>query len=282
MAKRSIHVQGANIAVVQVETADYLSLTDMTRAFPGGSALIEQWLRNKDTLAFLAVWERMYNPAFNSLEFEGISAEAGLNRFYLSVKNWVTATQAIGIQARTGRYGGTYAHRDIAFEFGTWLSPEFKLYLIREFDRLKEAEAAHNRLAWNLNRELAKINYRVHTDGVQANLIPPTLPARRIPLVYASEADLLNLAVFGQTAADWRTANPGLDGNQRDNASIEQLLVLSNLESVNAFLITQGLPPEVRLAHLNQEAIRQLRALLATRPHRRLNPGANTPEGPTQ
>ena len=200
-AYNPITVQGAEVAIATRHEQDYISLTDMVKSFEGGSALIEQWLKNKDTVLFLGVWEQIYNPGFNSLEFEGIRNEAGRNSFYLSAKKWIEATGAIGLHAKAGRYGGTFAHRDIAFEFGSWLSPEFKLYLIKEFQRLKDEEARATSLEWSFQRTLAKINYRIHTDAIKERLIPPQLTKAQIVTVYASEADLLNVALFGMTAA---------------------------------------------------------------------------------
>jgi hypothetical protein len=262
MNNRSITVQGTEVSIATRHEQDYISLTDMVKSFEGGSALIEQWLKNKDTVLFLGVWEQIYNPGFNSLEFEGIRNEAGRNSFYLSAKKWIEATGAIGLHAKAGRYGGTYAHRDIAFEFGSWLSPEFKLYLIKEFQRLKDEEARATSLEWSFQRTLAKINYRIHTDAIKERLIPPQLTKAQIVTVYASEADLLNVALFGMTAAQWRQANPQLPGNMRDVATLEQLVVLSNLESINAVLIHQGLMAPERLAQLNAIAISQMRSLL--------------------
>ena len=262
MRNRSITVQGAEVAIATRHEQDYISLTDMVKSFDGGSALIEQWLKNKDTVLFLGVWEQINNPAFNSLEFEGIRNEAGRNSFYLSAKKWIDATGAIGLYAKAGRYGGTYAHRDIAFEFGSWLSPEFKLYLIKEFQRLKDEEARAASLEWSFQRTLAKINYRIHTDAIKERLIPPQLTKAQIVTVYASEADMLNVALFGTTAAQWRQANPQHPGNMRDGATIEQLVVLSNLESINAVLIHQGLAMPERLRQLNAIAISQMRSLI--------------------
>ena len=262
MKKRSIIVKGAEISVTARGQQDYISLTDMVKGFEGGSALIENWLRAKDTILFLGAWEQVNNPDFNSLEFEGIRSEAGRNSFFLSGKRWILATGAVGIEARTGRYGGTYAHKDIAFEFGSWLSPEFKLYLITEFQRLKEAEAVSRSLEWNVQRTLAKVNYRIHTDAIKEHLLPPLLTKVQTNAIYASEADLLNMALFGITAAAWRSANPAAEGNIRDHATLEQLVVLSNLESINAMLIHQGLAAPQRLAQLNAMAITQMRSLL--------------------
>jgi len=262
MKNRSITVQGTEVSIASRLEHDYISLTDMVKNFDGGSALIEQWLKNKDTVLFLGVWEQINNPRFNSPEFEGIRNEAGRNSFYLSAKKWIDATGAIGVYAKAGRYGGTYAHRDIAFEFGSWLSPEFKLYLIKEFQRLKDEEARATSLEWNFQRTLAKVNYRIHTDAIKERLIPPQLTKAQTVTVYASEADLLNVALFGMTAAHWRQANPNQTGNMRDAATLEQLVVLSNLESINAVLIHQGLPAPERLAQLNGIAITQMRSLV--------------------
>lgn len=259
--KSVIEVQGAAITILAKDEGDFISLTDMVRNFEGGSALIEQWLKNKDTVLFLGVWEQLNNPGFNSLEFEGIRNEAGRNSFFLSAKSWSERTRARGLIASAGRYGGTFAHRDIAFEFGSWLSPEFKLYLIKEFQRLKDDESRRLSLAWNLNRTLSKLNYRIHTDAVKAHLIPPEVTSAQAALTYASEADLLNVALLGHTAREWRDANPKLEGNVRDYASVEQLLVLANMEGMNAEFIHMGLPQGERLKRLNQIAIRQMQVL---------------------
>lgn len=241
---------------------DYISLTDMTRGFDGGPALIEQWMRAKDTILFLGAWESLHNPNFKPHEFGGFRNEAGRNSFYMSPKKWVEATGAIGIYSQSGRYGGgTFAHRDIAFEFGTWLSPEFKLYLIKEFQRLKEAEAERQSLEWNLNRSLSKLNYRIHTDAIKEHLIPPNLTKRQESFVYADEADLLNVALFGKTAKQWRDANPELEGNMRDYATAAQLLVMVNLESLNAQWVRDGLKQPERLRRLREAAVSQLKSL---------------------
>ncbi len=269
--KRStIKVQGTSIGVLSQPDGDYISLTDMVRNFDGAGALIEQWLKNKDTVLFLGVWERINNPGFNSLEFEGIRNEAGRNSFFLSAKKWIELTGAKGLIASAGRYGGTYAHKDIAFEFGSWLSPEFKLYLIREFQRLKDDENDRLKLDWNLQRTLAKINYRIHTDAIKETLIPQTITKQQAALVYATEADLLNVALFGQTAKQWRDAHPDAEGNIRDHAPLEQLVVLTNLESLNSVLIRQGLPQPERLAMLNGIAITQMLTLLTASSVKRL------------
>ena len=262
MKNRIINVKGSAVAVATHHDQDYISLTDMVKHFDGGSALIEQWLKNKDTVLFLGVWEQLNNPDFNSPEFEGIRNEAGRNSFFLSAKKWADATGAIGLHARAGRYGGTFAHKDIAFEFGSWLSPEFKLYLIKEFQRLKDEESRATSLEWNFQRTLSKVNYKIHTDAIKERLIPPRITPVQTGIIYASEADLLNVALFGITAAQWRQANPDQTGNMRDAATLEQLVVLSNLESINAVLIHQGLGSKERVAQLNAIAITQMRSLV--------------------
>ncbi len=269
MKKRTITVKGTEVAVT---TKDYISLTDMLRA-KEGEIFIGDWLRNRNTVEFLGIWESVHNPDFNYGGFATIRNQAGLNRFRISVKDWVAQTNAIGLQASAGRYGGTYAHPDIAFEFGMWISPEFKVYLVKEFRRLKEAEAAGRSIEWNVQRTLAKVNYRIHTDAIKEKLIPPALTKARSNAVYASEADLLNVALFGTTAAEWRSANPGKEGNLRDHATLEQLVVLSNLESINAVLIHQELSQQVRLVQLNAIAITQMRSLLASPGMKRLAGG---------
>jgi hypothetical protein len=271
MKTKTITVKESVITIIQVGGQDYISLTDMTRTFDDGPTLIEKWLRNKNTIEFMGLWERINNVLFNSPEFEGIMREAGLNRFTLSVKKWMLKTGAVGLVARAGRYGsGTFAHKDIAFEFGSWLSPEFKLYLIKEFQRLKEDEQAYLQSGWNLQRTLAKVNYRIHTDAIRERLIPGELTRRQVSGVYASEADILNVALFGVTAKEWREAHPTQEGNIRDHASLEQLVVLSNLESLNAALIPEGLSQTQRLQQLNKIAIVQMKSLTKYRPLRRL------------
>jgi hypothetical protein len=242
----------------------------MVKNFDGGSALIENWLKNKDTILFLGVWEQINNPDFNSPEFEGIKNEAGRNSFYLSAKKWIEATNAVGLVASAGRYGGTYAHKDIAFEFGSWLSPEFKLYLIKEFQRLKDDENRRLSLEWNLNRTLSKINYRIHTDAIKEKIVPEKLSAKQAAVIYASEADVLNVALFGKTAQQWRSQNPDKEGNIRDYATIEQLLVLANIESMNAEFIRMNVPQSQRLQKLNQIAIAQLKSLLGNKDIKKL------------
>ena len=261
--KTTINVQGTAITILSQKENDYISLTDMVKNFDGGSALIENWLKNKDTVLFLGVWEQINNTDFNSPEFEGIKNEAGRNSFYLSAKKWIEITNGKGLIASAGRYGGTYAHKDIAFEFGSWLSPEFKLYLIKEFQRLKEDENKRLSLEWDLNRTLSKINYRIHTDAIKENIIPENITKAQANFIYANEADVLNVALFGVSAKQWRDANPKLDGNIRDQATIEQLLVLANLESMNAEFIRMELTQSDRLFKLNQIAIAQLKSLTA-------------------
>ena len=230
--KSVIEVQGSAITVVAAEAGDFISLTDMAKKF-GDDILIYSWMRNRNTLEFIGVWEQIHNPNFKGIEFETFKNQAGLNSFSLTPRKWIEATNAIGFQSRAGRYGGgTFAHKDIAFEFGTWLSPQFKLYLIKEFQRLKEDENRRLSLAWNLNRTLSKLNYRIHTDAVKAHLIPPEITPAQAAITYATEADLLNVALFGHTAKQWRDANPKLEGNVRDYASVEQLLVLANMEEI--------------------------------------------------
>jgi len=259
--KSSINVQGTAISILSQRDEDFISLTDMSKKF-GDDSLIYSWMRNRNTVEFLGIWEQINNPDFKGGEFETFKKAAGLNSFHLTPKKWIDATQAIGVQSRAGRYGGgTYAHKDIAFEFGSWLSPEFKLYLIKEFQRLKEDESSRLSLEWNLNRTLSKLNYRIHTDAIKTHLIPDSVTASQAGLTYANEADVLNVALFGQTAKQWRDTNPEHEGNMRDYASVQELLVLTNLESLNAELITMGLPQDDRLKKLNASAIRQLQSL---------------------
>lgn len=235
-----------------------------------GDFFIADWLRNRNTVEFLGIWETVHNPGFNYGEFATIKSQVGLNSYKISVKEWVEKTRAIGLRASAGRYGGTFAHKDIAFEFGMWISPEFKIYLIKEFQRLKEEESRRLSKAWDLNRTLSKINYRIHTDAVKTNLIPAVVTSDQAGATYASEADVLNVALFGLTAREWRDANPGLEGNIRDHASIDQLLVLANIEGLNAEFIHMGLSQEERLKRLNQTAIRQMEILTATHATARL------------
>jgi hypothetical protein len=264
MAKESnLIVQEAQIRLVYQNGQEYLSLTDMAKAF-GGEDIVRNWMRNRTVIEFLDYWEVLYNPRFNSVESDRIKMEVGLITFRPSPKMWVEATNAIGIYSKTGRYGsGTFAHKDIAFEFGTWLSPKFKLHLIQEYQRLKAAEQATNGLSWSVRREIAKLNYGIHTEAVKTYLIPARLYGQKFEgNIYASEADLLNMAVFGMTAKEWKAINPDIQGNLRDHASIEQLLVISNLENLSAEFIKQGLNQEERLHRLNETAIHQIQLLL--------------------
>jgi len=270
MGNDVINVQGAEIKIATIHDDDYISLTDMTRNFGDGDQLIKNWLQNKNTVDFLGVWETINNPNFNLVEFHQIKTEAGLNRFIMSAKKWIERTKGIGLIAKTGRYGGTFAHKDIAFEFGSWLSPEFKLYLIREFQRLKEQEFNQNNLEWNVRRTLTKAQYKVHTDAVKNNSIPEKITKAQEGFIYASEADILNQALFGCTAKQWRIENPDKKGNIRDYASIEQLVVMTSLESQNALLIEQGVSAAERLVILNDLARRQMQSLIDTSSIRRL------------
>ena len=257
MAK--IVVNETEITIIEIDEKDYISLTDMVKGIENGLALIEKWLRNKNTIEFLGIWEEMYNPNFNSPEFEGIKNAAGLNRFVMSVKQWIEKTNSIGIIAKAGRYGGTFAHKDIAFEFASWVSPQFKLYLLREFQRLKEDE--QKSLGWTAKRELSKINYHIHTNAVRKNLIPNKLSQDQTSTIYANEADVLNVALFGITAKQWRDENPDSTGNIRDYATINQLICLSNMENLNAVFINKGMSQSERLKELNRIAIQQMSVL---------------------
>ena len=260
--KTTIEVQGTAITVPTQAVDDYISLTDIAKhKEPNRSDhVIQNWMRNRNTIEFLGVWEQIHNPDFNYGEFAIIKSQAGLNSYKISVKEWVAKTNAIGLRATAGRYGGTYAYKDIAFEFGMWISPYFKIYLIKEFERLKDEE--QKRLGWDIKRNLVKINYRVHTDAIKENLIPPKIGKNQENMIYANEADVLNVALFGLTAKDWRDKNPGKDGNIRDYSLVEQLVCLSNLESLNALFIKQGLAQKQRLQLLNNVAIDQMKTLL--------------------
>jgi len=263
--KSIIEVQGATITVLSNKADDYICITDIARVknAEGKDDLVRNWLRNRNTIEFLGIWEKLNNPSFNPVEFDGIKMQAGLNSFTLTPKQWIEKTGAIGIVSSAGRYGGTYAHKDIAFEFASWISVEFKLYLIKEFQRLKDDENRRLSLAWNLNRTLTKLNYRIHTDAIKAHLIPALVTPEQIAITYATEADILNVALFGQTARQWRDANPKLEGNMREYATVEQLLVLANIEGMNAEFIHMELPQGERLKRLNEIAIRQMQTLTA-------------------
>ena len=258
MAK--ITVQNTNITIINVDGEDYVSITDLARhQSDDPNAVIGNWMRNRNTIEFLGIWESLYNPDFKPLEFEGFRKEAGLNAFTLSPKKWIETTNAIGLISKSGRYGGTYAHKDIAFKFASWISVEFELYIVKEFQRLKAEE--QKALGWSAKRELSKINYRIHTDAIKQNLIPAEVTKAQASIIYANEADVLNVAMFGMTAKQWREANADLKGNIRDYASVNELICLSNMESLNAVFIEQGLPQSERLIKLNQIAIHQMSVL---------------------
>ena len=267
----SIEVQGTPVSILSGKGGDYISLTDMIKA-KDGDFFISDWLRNRNTVEFLGIWESVFNPNFNYGEFAIIKGQVGLNRYKISVKEWVEKTNAIGLKATAGRYGGTYAHPDIAFEFGMWISPEFKIYLVKEFRRLKEDESRRLSLAWNLNRTLSKLNYRIHTDAIKAHLIPLEITPAQAAMTYANEADVLNVALFGLTAKQWRDANPKLEGNMREYATVEQLLVLANIEGMNAEFIHMGVHQGERLKRLNQIGIRQMQTLAAHMSVRQIEP----------
>lgn len=259
-----INANGLDIRISSINEDDYISLTDIAKyRSDDPTAVIQNWLRNRNTLEFLGLWEQMNNTNFKPLEFEVFRNEAGLNSFVLSPKKWIKATNAIGMISKSGRYGGTYAHSDIAFEFASWISPAFKLYLIKDYQRLKSDESHKKAIEWNVKREIAKTNYRIHTDAIKENLIPPNLTKKEINYTYASEADIINMALFGMTAKQWRANNEKSKGNIRDDASIEQLIVLSNLETMNAQFIKEGLSQDERLYKLNQIALYQMKSLLS-------------------
>jgi hypothetical protein len=276
---RKIIVQGSEISVYQNNDIDFISLTDMTSNFDEGSGLIGKWITNKNTLEYLGIWEKINNKDFNYPEFGVIEKSAGTNRFIMSVGQWVKRTGAIGLIVKAGRYGGTYAHKDIAFHFAMWLSPEFQIYIVKEFQRLKEAESKE--LEWNVKRQLTKINYRIHTDAIKENLIPENLTATQITFVYANEADVLNMALFGKTAKSWREENPDKKGNVRDYANVSQLVCLANLENLNAVFIGEEMPQSERLRKLNQIAIGQMRILLQDNSAKSVGKGdaLNLPKG---
>ena len=253
-----LNVLNQKISYIKIENEDYISITDMLKS-KDGDFFVSDWLRNRNTIEFLGIWEEIHNPNFNYGEFAIIKSQAGLNSYKISVKEWTEKTNAIGIISKAGRYGGTYAHKDIAFEFGMWISPKFKLLLIKEFERLKAEE--QKQIGWNAKRELSKINYRIHTDAIKNNLIPKELSKNQINFVYAEEADVLNMALFGMTAKDWRTNNPDLDGNIRDYATMNELICLANLENLNSVFIKEGLKQSERLEKLNKIAISQMQIL---------------------
>ena len=267
-----INVQGFDIALFESNEEDYISLTDIARYKDAKSTddIIKNWLRNRNTIELLGFWETIYNLNFKPVEFDGFRKQAGLNSFVLSPKKWIETTNAIGIISKSGRHGGTFAHKDIALEFASWISIEFKLFVIKEFQRLKTEENSRLQLEWNLLRTIAKINYRIHTDTIREILIPHEISKQQATIVYANEADILNVALFGITAKEWREQNPDKTGNIRDNVGIEQLVVLSNLESINALLIQQGLSSVQRLLQLNKVAISQMKSLVENSASNRL------------
>ncbi|NQU38779.1 MAG: KilA-N domain-containing protein [Lentisphaerae bacterium] len=270
---RTVEVLSTEVKVKTTAQDDFICLTDIAKSKnpKRPDDLIRNWLRNRNTLELLGIWEQLHNPNFNPVEFDGIRRQAGLNSFTLTPKQWIALTGAIGLSSKAGRYGGTYAHKDIAFEFASWVSVEFKLYLIKEFQRLKLDE--QKQLGWDIKRSLTKINYRIHTDAIKENLIPPELTKQQMDFVYASEADLLNMALFAKTAKQWRDENPDEKGNIRDYANVSQLVCLANLETLNAHLIQQGIEQPERLGLLNQTAITQMRLLLADPGVRKLETG---------
>ena len=259
---KKINVKGRDIIINNINDEDYISITDIVRYKDDKRTdyIIQNWLRNRNTIEFLGIWEKLNNPNFNPIEFDGFRNQAGLNSFILTSKKWINSTNAIGLISKAGRYGGTYAHKDIAFEFASWISVEFKLYLIKEFQRLKDIE--NGKLDWNLKRNLTKINYRIQTDAIKENLIPKELSLKEKNIIYASEADVLNMALFGMTAKEWRKNNPDKKGNVRDYANVSQLVCLSNLESLNAVLINDGIEQPQRLEKLNRIAINQMKVLI--------------------
>ena len=264
--KTELTVKDTQIGIIRVGNVDYISLTDLAK-FKDPERfdyIIQNWLRSKHTLEYVGTWELLYNPNFNSIEFDGFKNEAGTHSFVMTPKRWISSTNAIGIISKQGRYNsGTFAHPDIAFEFASWISAEFKLYLVQEFERLKQNEAYQKKIDWSVRRELAKTNYKIHTDSIKENIVP-TLTENHKSFVYANEADILNVALFGMTAKEWKDKNPDLDGNMRDYANILQLVILSNLENINAELISQGIPQSKRLERLNQIAKKQLESLQNT------------------
>ena len=269
-----ITVQGTEITIISTKNDDYISLTDMANAKgveTRAADIIKNWIRTRTTLEFLGTWEQLYNPGFKVVEFDHFKMQAGLPSFVLSTSEWIEKTNSIGIYVKQGRYGGTYAHKDIAFEFGSAISAVFRLFLIKEFQRLKENELSNKSLEWNLQRTLSKINYRIHTDAIKEEIIPKTVTKMQAAYVYANEADLLNVALFGKTAAQWRDENLNNKGNIRDYATLEQLVVLSNMESINALLIRQGLTQRERIIQLNNVAITQMRSLVNNSDWKMLN-----------
>ena len=269
--KETIHAKGLEIGIYTTDFEnEFISLTDIAKYRNGDDPrfVIQNWMRNRNTIEFLAVWEELHNPNFNRVQFEAVRNEAGLNRFVMTPSKWIEQMNAIGIISKAGRYGGTYAHSDIAMSFATWISPEFQLYIMKDYRRLKKDENSRLSLDWNLNREIAKLNYRIHTDAIKSNLIPPELTSAQISYTYANEADLLNVALFGKTAKQWRDSNPDKKGNMRDEANLNQLLILANMESYNAILIEQKKPQSERLILLRELAVKQMQTMSSISPTR--------------
>lgn len=267
--KETIHAKGIDIGIYTTDFQnEFISLTDIAKYKNADDPrfAIQNWMRNRNTVEFLAIWEELHNPDFNRVQFEAVKNEAGLNRFVMTPTKWISEMNAIGIVSKAGRYGGTYAHSDIAMSFATWISPEFQLYVMKDYRRLKQDENSKLSLSWNLNREISKLNYRIHTDAIKENLIPLALTPAQVVRTYASEADMLNVALFGMTAQEWKTENPKQKGNMRDYAGVSHLLVLANMESYNAILIEQGKPQQERLTVLHNLAVKQLQTLLAIAP----------------
>ncbi len=263
MAKnQKLNIKGRDILIYSEKSEEYISLTDIARYKDSERSdyILQNWMRNRSTIEFMGLWEMFNNPNFNSIEFDGIKSSSGSNSFALTPKRWIASTNAVGIVSKSGRYGGTFAHKDIAFEFASWLSAEFKFYLIKEFQRLKEIE--QRELGWSAKRELAKLNYHIHTEAIKQNLIPAELTPIQIAVVYATEADVLNVALFGNTAKQWRKSNPELKGNMRDYATINELICLANMENLNALFIEEKIPQKERLIKLNQIAIQQMKVLI--------------------
>jgi hypothetical protein len=263
IVKDTIKAKGIDIGIYTEDFQnEFISLTDIAKyKSDDPTAVIQNWMRGRDVIEFLGLWEMLHNPDFKPIEFEGFKNQAGANAFTMSPKKWIENTNAVGILSKSGRYGGTYAHSDIAFEFASWISPEFKLYIIKDYKRLKSDENSRFSLNWNLNREISKLNYRIHTDAIKENLLPPELTASQVAFRYADEADMLNVVIFGKTAKEWREENPDKTGNMRDYASINELLVLANLESYNAILIHQGKSQEERMRLLRELVVQQLQTL---------------------
>lgn len=275
MKKQKINVNGTEVLLFSREKEDYISLTDIARHKDSERTnyIIQNWMRSRSTIEFIGLWEQLHNPGFKGIEFDAFRNEAGSNSFTLTPKRWINSTNAIGIVSKSGRYGGTFAHQDIAFEFASWISAEFKLYLLKEFQRLKREEVEQKKLEWKVSRTLAKVNYQIHTDAIKENLIPENISKSKRKYIYADEADLLNIAIFGKTAKEWRVENPDSGdsgGNIRDHATLEQLVVLSNLESYNSELIKMHISPNERLVKLNKIAIDQLKILVANKSMKKL------------